>query len=133
MSKLRPEPDERLSDAEVIARVTLLAPNIILMRDVPSPSSTTVRQLFERAEKLLGDQKMNALIADLRDAGLPSAEVRSQIREAIIKLQCRRVGLILSGNRLLLVAAKFIIANLRLPDVILFNSPKEALAAFRHE
>jgi hypothetical protein len=129
MSKTDSEPDERLSEEELVARVTLLAPGIILMREVPSPTLTTVHQMFRRVENLLGDEPLHALIGDLRQSSLAGAEVRAKIRGELEKHRCRRMGMVFPENRLFQVAAKFLVAATS-SDALIFDSPEEALAAF---
>ena len=113
--------------------MTLVAPGIIVMREVPAPNSVTVHQLFEQAANLLDGEPMRGLIADLRDAGFPTAAVRSQIRVEVSALGCSRMSLILMDNRVLHVAAKFIIAGLRIPQISLYRSIDEALRDFLND
>ncbi|NCG22141.1 MAG: hypothetical protein GWP91_24255 [Rhodobacterales bacterium] len=127
MKMFASSPHERLSHAEVVERVTLLAPGIIVMREVPAPNVVTVRQLFEQAAILLNDEPMFGLIADLRQAGFPTATVRHQIREEVSALGCSRMSLVMAKNSVFQVAAKFIIVGLRVTDTSLHNSVDEAL------
>ena len=113
--------------------MTLVAPGIIAMREVPEPNAVTVRQLFEQAVNLLDGEPMSGLIADLRDAGLPTAAVRSQIRAEVSALGCSRMSLVMAKNSVFQVAAKFIIVGLRIPNTSLHNSVDEALKDFLND
>ena len=103
-----------LTLAEVERRVWLAAPGVVVMRECPNVSAVTTDQLFTRARHLLEDTPHRKLIADLSEAGLPDAATRACIRNHLDGLMLEHFGVVVGENRLLKIAAGFVIANIRL-------------------
>ena len=108
-----------MTQAELEHAASLLAPDIVLVREVARPTVATSTAISKRAARLVEGLAAFALIVDLNNAGRPNADVRAVVHEYMAHLPLRTV-VVVSGNVFLRVAARFILNGL---DVTRLDAP----------
>ena len=110
-----------MTQAELEHAAELLAPDVLLIREVKRPTVETTTAISNRALRLVEGQPAIDLIVDLDNAGRPSAEVREVIHQKLGDMPLRRV-VVVAKNPLLRIATRFILNGLPInrldaPDV----------------
>lgn len=120
--------EDSLSEDKVATRVWVAAGGVVVLREIPRPTLTTMDQLFARGEQLLARSHTRRMVADLTEAGVPDAAMRAHVRVWLERLDCAHLGVVFSESALLRVAARFILASLRRPNITIFATVDEAIA-----
>lgn len=116
-----------LPEDELVERVRVVTGGVVLLRQVPDLEHAALDQLFSRAERLLAPLRPRKMVFDLTEAGVPDAATRLHIREWLERLDCADMGFVFGTSALLRVAARFVLASLRRPNVRVFARVDEAI------
>ncbi len=103
-----------MTQQELEHAVALLAPRILLIREVRRPTVATTKAMGDRARRLVEGLPSFDLIVDLNDAGRPDAEVRAAIHDQMAHLPVQRV-VVVAANVFLRIATRFILNGLDIP------------------
>ncbi len=127
------------SSAEVIEaikdHVTILSDNIILIKEVPYPSSFSCTILMEEAasKKEALDFEKFYLIIDVRNTQRPNSETRRKLNDLIVKF-CHdviHVSFLTGKSPILNTAIKFVMFQTKLSSFSIDKNIEEALNSFR--
>jgi len=116
-----------MTDDELLDRVHLLAPGIVMLRQVPHVTVQTVEVMFNHAGSLMKEAKRRVMVADLTEASMPSAEVRAQLRARIGDLSLDDFRVVVGDNTIIKIAAQFVVASLGFPVSHAFSTVEDAL------
>jgi hypothetical protein len=100
--------------AAMRARVSLLADDVVLYRELPVMTVFSVDVFFGRIEELFREHGCPYLMVDVSAGGRPDAAERKRIQEWIQRLTppLRHIAVITAKNVLVTIAAKFVQATL---------------------
>jgi hypothetical protein len=119
--------EERAALAE---RVTLVAEDVVLLREVPVQSRFQLDLFWDRIGKLVAGRSPFFLLIDLTEARRPSAEVRAHLGHLFAtRPQAKHTAVFVGSNLLLRVAARFVLAAAGLERFSIHGGRAEALAA----
>jgi hypothetical protein len=114
-------------------RVVLLAPGVILTREVPAMTKFSIDVLFERERELAGGKGFH-IIVDLSETQEPDAETRAYLKKKIASFFDGDFHMVLvTGKNLLMnISIKFVIGKLG-RSVTIFRTVEQALERIRRE
>jgi hypothetical protein len=116
-----------MSTDEAFQRVRLERPGLVILKQVPHVTEASTNRLFQRAEELLSDASPRTLVVDLRETRIPDAPNRALLRRRISDLSLNRFIVVVGGNRLIQVAARFVVSTIGIDDTRACQTLEEAL------
>ena len=127
-------PDSSPEQVEALRqRVSLYQGDIVVYREIETANAFSFGICYERIEELVAEHGSRLLIVDVRAGGRPDAALRRLIQERVEQLQDRvlKIGVVVSANPLVKVAARFLAAVVPV-EFKAYGSIEEAAEAMRN-
>jgi hypothetical protein len=131
--ELRPYgPDSTAAEISAIAaRVSLLARDVLLIREVPHPTLFSVDVCCTRLQQLMPSGMMFACVLDMSESRVPPAEVRAHIklRFGTFADAVFHAAVFTDSNAIVTIAARFVMAGMGLRSYSCHATFAQALRA----
>lgn len=117
-------------DATLQKRVEIDDDGVAVFHQIPLPTAHSVNVMFDALQALTNDLDRFCLLIDLSEAGRPSAEVRSVLKQRFgaLRGKLQHVAVYIEEHVVLRTAAKFVLSTM-LDSVSIHASRDEAVAA----
>lgn len=115
--------------AAISRRISAVDDDIFIWHELPKQTAFSVQVMGQSLREQTQGLDAFYLIADLRDAGRPDAEVREAIRENMLSIPHKvHFSALVGGNVMLIMAAKFIISRFGVESWSVTKSMDDSLA-----
>ncbi len=117
----------------LLARVEDLGDGVIKLTQIPVSTDFSVELLLSRVVALGRPKEKMVLLADLREASLPSASQRRVMRARLTTLEnLQRVVIVNNKNPLFALVARFILSGMMGVEIRLVGDLDDGLELARH-
>ncbi len=117
----------------LLSRVSLLAPGVVMLREIPVLSDFTVDLFMQRTQQLVQGKGAHTLLVDLTEAGRPDAYQRQIYREGLRGMEGLERLLVATGKNVVLnLALKFLLTGSFPFEVQIHESLEQLLESMDH-
>ena len=117
------------SGDSIAARVTLIGPRALLMREVPDQSPSSINAMFDRVEALTAGWDRFSYVVDLTEARRPDPETRATLKERVRRINPRitHVAIVVGRNLIMRAMARFVAHGMGMVSVSVHATLAEAV------